>query len=42
MPLADHLNDIEKNIKVMYKELLDEASDSKKIKSKLEDSVEVI
>lgn len=42
MPLADHLSDIEKNIKVMYKELLDEASDAKKIKSKLEEAVQVI
>lgn len=38
MPLADHLNDIEKNIKVMYKELLDEAADSKKMNTKLEEA----
>lgn len=33
---------IQKNIKVMYKELLDEAGNAKKIKIKLEDSSEII
>ncbi len=42
MPLADHLNDVEKNIKMMFKQLLDEANDAKKMRASLDEAHEKI
>ncbi|KAL4489496.1 hypothetical protein ABPG72_002792 [Tetrahymena utriculariae] len=41
-PLIDHLKNMEKNVRVMYKELLDESEASKKINTKLGENKEFI
>lgn len=38
IPLADLLTDMEKNEKMIFKELLDEANDQSRIKSKIQES----